>query len=178
MVVQSGRTSNFFGVRPFFKKVFIAALVLLAFFLVWYARNLVLVLEPEGGLERQSMTTRPGDEWYLTYTHSVQRTPVWEYFRVNGANDQTMTHTVYSSLGVGLPYAPSEGKYHWSKEGRFDLEMNRPFKSVKLRTAVQAMHKFVHHGQVYDLCGLYGQGTLVEVKVEPRYQLWLEELGA
>jgi hypothetical protein len=57
-----------------------------------------------------------------------------------------------------------------SKEGRFDLEMNRPFKSVKLRTAVQAMHKFVHHGQVYDLCGLYGQGTLVEVKVEPRYE--------
>ena len=65
-----------------------------------------------------------------------------------------------------------------SKEGRFDLEMNRPFSSVKLRTAVQAQHKLVHHEQVYDLCRLYGQGTLVEVKVEPRYRLWLDELGA
>ena len=178
MFVQSGRISNFFGVRPFFKRVFIAALVLLAIFLVWYAWNLVLVLEPEGGLEIKSMATHPGDEWYLTYTHSVQLTPVWEYFRVNGANDLTMTHTVYSSLGVGLPYAPSEGKYQMSKEGRFDLEMNRPFPSVKLRTAVQAQHKLVHQGQVYDLCHLYGQGTLVEVKVEPRYRLWLDELGA
>jgi hypothetical protein len=178
MSVQSGRTSNFFGVRPFFKRVFIAAFILLAIFVVWYSQSLVLVLEPEGGLEKKIMATRAGDEWYLNYTHSVQRTPVWEYFRVNGADDLTMTHTVYSSLGVGLPYAPSEGKYQLSKEGRFDLEMNRPFKSVKLRTAVQAMHKLVHQGQVYDLCGLYGQGTLVEVKVIPRYKLWLEELGA
>ena len=178
MFVQSGRTSNFFGVRPFFQRVFIAALVLLAIILVWYARGLVLVLEPEGGLERQIMATSAGDEWYLKYKHSVQLTPVWEYFRVNGANDLTMTHTIYSSLGVGLPYAPSEGKLKVSKEGRFDLEMNRPFRSVKLRTAVQAQHKMVHHGHVYDLCQLYGQGTLVEVKAVYRYQLWLEKLGA
>jgi hypothetical protein len=178
MVDQTGRTSNLFGVRPSLRKFFIAGLFLLAVIIVWYSRQLVVVLLPEGNLPIQAFKTYPGDEWYLTYTHSVQRTPVWEYFRVNGINDLTMTHTVYSSLGVGLPYAPYEGQLQMTKDGRFDLKMNRPYKSVKLRTAVQAMHKLVHGDRTYDLCALYGQGTLVEVKVERRFELWLTMLDA
>ncbi len=178
MIISGGRASKIFGVRPFSLKIIIGICVLLLMVFLWYADQLVVVLEPEGNRTPQVFAVHKDEEWYLLYTHSVQRTPVWEYFRVNGANDLTMTHTVYSSLGVGLPYAPSEGKYvYLAKEGRFDLTMNRPYKTVKLRTAVQAMHKVVHDQKVYDLCKLYGQGTLVEIKALRRYEFWLENLG-
>ena len=62
------------------------------------------------------------------------------------------------------------------KDGKFDLEMNRPYKYLKFRTAVQAMPKIIHKDVTYDLCPLYGQGTLVEVKVMKRYQYWLMSL--
>ena len=89
----------------------------------------------------------------------------------------TMTHTTYESLGVGLPYDPSEGKFtSLKKDGKFDLEMNRPYRSLQFRTAVQAMPKIIHKDTTFDLCALYGQGTLVEVKVIKRYQLWLMTL--
>lgn len=51
--------------------------------------------------------------------------------------------------------------------------MDRPYKTVKLRTAVQAKHRIIHKNKVYDLCCLYEQGTLVEIKAEKRYQYWL-----
>ena len=50
--------------------------------------------------------------------------------------------------------------------------MNRPYKSLMFRTAVQAMPKIIHKDKTYDLCALYGQGTLVEVRVIKRYQYW------
>ena len=54
--------------------------------------------------------------------------------------------------------------------------MNRPYTSLKFRTAIQAMPKIIHKDTTYDLCLLYGQGTLVEVKVIKRYQYWLYTL--
>ena len=170
-----GRAPETAGTRPFFKthlRWLLPALCIAAAAFTWYASQLVVVLQPEGNLPRQCFTVKPGEEWHILFTHSVQKTPVEEYFTVRGAADMVMTHTIYQSLGVGLPYAPGEGSYHQLPDGRFYLEMNRPYRSVALRTAVQAMHKIIHAGTVYDLCQLYGQGTLVEVKALHRYEMW------
>lgn len=102
-----------------------------------------------------------------------QLTTVEEFFRVDGADDMVMTHTRYQSLGVGLPYSPAEGILTNTPDGKFILKMDRPYKTVKLRTAVQAKPRIIHKNKVYDLCDLYGQGTLVEIKAEKRYQYWL-----
>ena len=113
------------------------------------------------------------EEWNIEFTHSVQLTTVEEFFRVDGADDLVMTHTRYQSLGVGLPYSPAEGILTNTPDGKFILKMDRPYKTVKLRTAVQAKPRIIHKNKVYDLCDLYGQGTLVEIKAEKRYQYWL-----
>ena len=139
----------------------------------WYGNQLLVILVPENSLPIQSFAVEKGGEWSYHYKHSVQQTPVDEFFRVNGVDDMTMTHTTYESLGVGLPYDPAEGTFKsLKKDGKFDLEMNRPYKSLMFRTAVQAMPKIIHKDKTYDLCLLYGQGTLVEVKVIKRYQYW------
>lgn len=55
-----------------------------------------------------------------------------------------MTHTRYQSLGVGLPYSPAEGILTNTPDGKFILKMDRPYKTVKLRTAVQAKPRIIH----------------------------------
>ena len=169
------RTPASTGARSFFKHpTFVLLLMVVLAAAGWYGNQLLVVLLPENNLQIQYFAVDKGGDWRYHYKHSVQQTPVDEYFRVNGVDDMTMTHTTYESLGVGLPYDPSEGKFtSLKKDGKFDLEMNRPFKSLKFRTAVQAMPKIIHKDEIYDLCRLFGQGTLVEVKVIKRYQYWL-----
>ena len=111
-------------------------------------------------------------ELIYTFTNS-EKLKREEFFRVDGADDLVMTHTRYQSLGVGLPYSPAEGILTNTPDGKFILKMDRPYKTVKLRTAVQAKPRIIHKNKVYDLCDLYGQGTLVEIKAEKRYQYWL-----
>jgi hypothetical protein len=41
-----------------------------------------------------------------------------------------------------------------------------------LRIAEQAMPCIVHYNTVYDLCALFGHGSLVQVKAEYRWQYW------
>lgn len=166
----SDRTPNP-GVRPFLFKCVALLVILVGGFLLWYGNQLIVALIPEGG---KKPITFPADEWRYHYTHSVQLTPVDEYFKVNGVDDMTMTHTVFQSLGVGLPYAPYEGQFHaMKKEGKFDLQMNRPYKVVRFRPAIQAKPYIAYKDTIYDLCDLYGSGTLVEVRAMKRYQFWL-----
>ena len=176
---STDRTPASTGARSFFKHPAFALLLAVVMALAgWYGNQLLVVLLPENNLMVTCFAVEKGGEWSYHYKHSGQQTPVDEYFRVNGADDMTMTHTTYESLGVGLPYDLSEGKFtSLKKDGKFDLEMNRPYKSLKFRTAVQAMPKIIHKDATYDLCPLYGQGILVEVKVMKRYQYWLMSLA-
>ena len=172
---STDRTPASTGARSFFKRPYVLFLLLFILTAVgWYGNQLLVVLLPENDLPIRYFSIDKNGEWSYHYKHSVQQTPVDEYFRVNGADDMIMTHTTYESLGVGLPYDISEGTFKSLKQdGKFDMEMNRPYRSLKFRTAVQAMPKIIHNGVIYDLCLLYGQGTLVEVKVIKRYQYWL-----
>ena len=104
----------------------------------------------------------------------MEKTAWNDYFRINGANNMSMTHTRFSSLGWGYPYSAADGKLTQTADGKFDMEMNRPYKEVALRISEQAMPHIVHGGDSYDLIALYGQGTAVTVKVMYRYQYWLE----
>ena len=175
---STDRTPASTGVRSFFTRPsFVLLLLMILAAICWYGDQLVVVLIPENERPISYFAVAKGEEWSYHYKHSVQQTPVDEFFRVNGVNDMTMTHTTYESLGVGLPYDPAEGTFRsLKKDGKFDLEMNRPYTAIKFRTAVQAMPKIIHDNEIFDLCPLYGQGTLVEVRVVKRYQYWLMKL--
>lgn len=176
MCNSTGRTPLAGGVRPSLKKAAAAICVLLilaAGFLFYYFNALLLVLLSEKG-DAATIPVSPGDTWVYHYTHSVQLTPCYEYFRINGPDDMTMTHTVYESYGVGLPYSPSEGSFATRKEdGKFDLTMDRPYRTVSFRPAVQADPDISCRGKTYKLCKKFGQGVRVDVKVMKRYKYWL-----
>lgn len=170
------RNPAFTGNRSFFLvKYIVAAVFIMAFLLTWYGSQIIVVIAPE---DKQAVTfdTYIGDTWHIEFTHSVEKTPVKEYFTVNGVNDMTMTHTVFESFGWGFPYSPADGTISSTDDGKFKLIMNRPYQNIKMRVAVQARPCIIHNDKKYDLCGMFGQGTLVEVKVQQRYDYWLDKL--
>ena len=162
------------GSRSFLKlklSLYLFIIFAVASFL-WYATAIVVSLNPEGEREPIAFDSKVGDVWNIRFTHSVEKTPWEEFFTVNGVNDLTMTHTRFESLGWGYPYSPSDGLFRRTDDNRFELVMNRPYKQVDLRVAEQAMPCIVHYNTVYDLCALFGHGSLVQVKAEYRWQYW------
>lgn len=163
------------GSRSFFPLRYLLILVsVLVIFVYWYGTRLLVAVIPEGATGGVTFATHPGDEWQISLTHSVEKTEWLDNFRVNGANDLTLTYTRFESLGWGYPYAPSEGKLTRTADGKFILELNRPYQELALRISEQAMPRILHEKTAYDLIDLYGQGTALKVKVLYRYQYWLE----
>ncbi len=164
------------GFRSFLKRKFylfaIVAASVAAF--LWYAGGLVVSLNPEGGREPMYFASSKGDVWNIQFTHSVERSLVEEFFVVNGPDDLTMTHTRFESFGWGFPYSASDGVIKETGNGRYELKMDRPYRTVKLRVAVQARQCIVHGDDIYDLCDMFGHGTMIEVKAQYRCQYWLD----
>lgn len=160
------------GFRSFHWSKYILGLVLLMAAVCYYGNQMVLALLPEEGKKAYVFPTHVGDTWHISLTHSVEKTLWEEFFRVEGINKMTMTHTTFESLGWGFPYSPDEGKLVHRADNRYELEMNRPFTSVPLRISVQAMQHFHHGATDLDLCKIYGQGTKMDIKVMKRYELW------
>ncbi|MCD8199126.1 MAG: DUF1850 domain-containing protein [Phascolarctobacterium sp.] len=171
MCILKDRKPTFAGFRSFLTGLVIIAVILTVF--GWYATRMIVSFNPENNKPAQYFVTAVGDVWNIRFTHSVERTLVEEFFTVNGIDDLVMTHTIFETFGWGLPYDAAPGTIKHTDDGKFDLLMNRPYKTVKLRVAVQARPCVVHHDDIYDLCEMYGQGTAVEIKVQYRYQYWL-----
>ena len=163
------------GSRSFFPmRIFLIIVTVLMLLLVWYGKQMVVAVIPEGNRSSFTFATSRGDTWNISLTHSVEKTTWEEFFRVNDVHDMTMTHTRFESLGWGYPYSASDGRFSRTEDGKFNLEMNRPYQDVVLRISEQAMQHLIHHQEDYDLVAMYGQGTAVNIKAQYRYEYWYE----
>ena len=173
---QKVRDSVSSGSRTFLRlKIIILLLALASGLLFWYANQLILAIIPDNGQEQHCFKTSIGDTWYIEFIHSVQKTPVQEYFLVRGTNDLLLEKTMYQSMGVGLPFMASEGKLKTTGDGHFLLEMHREYQTLKLRTGLEACPKIYFDGNVLPIYNLYEPGTLVEIKVVKRYETWFQD---
>ena len=172
--VGKDRNPGSSGFRSFLKlkRILLILMIILCGALFWYGNQLVLSINPEGKQKQLSFATDVGDVWYIEFIHSVQKTPVQEFFLVRGIDDLLLNQTIYQSLGVGLPFLASEGKLRTTNDGHFVLEMHREFKTIKIRTGVEARPRIYFRGSVFPIYKLYDPGTLVEIKVEKRYKTW------
>lgn len=169
------RKPAFAGTRSFFPlKYFVIIVSAVLIFFGWYATRLVVAVVPEGNTGVFAFATYPGDRWNISFTHSVEKTEWDEFFRVNGAEDMTMTHTQFESLGWGYPYSPADGKFTKTADGKFNLEMNRPYKEVAIRISEQAMQHIQHGSEDYNLIPMFGQGRAIKIMAMYRYQYWLK----
>jgi hypothetical protein len=76
---------------------------------------------------------RPGNEFALGYIHSVELSPVWDYFRVDDSYRMILYETAIRSFNTGLPSTlTGEEKLHWERDGFRISGMNRVLPVIDL----------------------------------------------
>jgi hypothetical protein len=116
-----------------------------------------------------------GKNLTLEYFHSVQKTPVQEHFTIISGNQLQLTSTTYQSLGVGLPFLPSEGELV-NNQGTFELTgLNRVFREMRLAVMPVTYQGLVYNNRCYVLSNYFSSGSLVDISVQsysPGYLIW------
>lgn len=116
-----------------------------------------------------------GQEFSLEYVHSVQKSPVQEHFVVVPGNHIKLVSTTYQSLGVGLPFLPSEGKLV-NNQGTFELTgLNRVFREVRLAVMPVTYQGLIYNDRRYQFSNYFPSGTLIEISVQsysPGQLIW------
>lgn len=99
----------------------------------------------------------------ISFTHSVQKTPVIEELELRNG-EFVLLRTKYKSLGVGLPFDASDGKFYRDGEWFIMDDMNRHFKNLELRTGKGTQLKITLDGHEFELYKKFPPGTKIIVK--------------
>ena len=122
-----------------------------------------MIIESPGQTDR-SIPLGQSRIFSLRYTHSVEKTPVVETFRVREDGILLLVSTAYKSYGVGLPSLPSEGKLT-IRDGWFVLEnLQREYRDIRLRVGPEAAVMLEQEQQSYPLHEWYPAGSLVIIR--------------
>lgn len=138
--------------------------VVILFWCTGCQRSEKLMIESPGQIEH-SVALGSNRDFSLRYTHSVEKTPVFENFHVLDDGKFILKSTRYRSQGVGLPFLPLEGQLTVTQDGWFILEgLNREFQEIKLRVGPEAKLVLICDGREYPIYEWYPPGSLVLIR--------------
>ena len=160
------------------KLIYLLILVSLLVSGPYFIKTKTLVIEEAAsGQVIYQQQVSPGLEFAIKYTHSVENTPVWDYFKVL-EGDILLTSTKYMSYGAGLPFL-NKNDYQIENDKFVIKEINTKLAQIPLRVSDYAKHKLVIDDQVYRLYKLTATQNLVMIKVEEKnlYQLLAWEVS-
>lgn len=107
------------------------------------------VEEATTGEIKTLFTPSPDQEFYVEFTHSVNRTTVREYYELR-AGKIVLTRAEYTSFGAGMPEVPeTEGSTLSMRDGVLRLDkINQPMPDFIYRIGTIAGHTLHIGGQV------------------------------
>lgn len=106
----------------------------------------------------------------LSFVHSVQKTPVYEYFRISDDNTLILERTKYYSLGVGLPYTEENGSFR-NDDGAFIVNLNREFDMLPIRVSPIPEHNITIGNKTYPLLDFAEPENLLNFKAIDRLMI-------
>jgi len=119
----------------------LAAMVLVPF-------RMSLVVETENHRLLRCWDVRPGDEFVITYTHSVNKSPVEEYFRIREDYAVVLIKTAFRSFGVGIPSELAGGEELRVFPDRMEIvNINRVIPQIVLAVGTVADHQLTVGGR-------------------------------
>ena len=158
--------------RFFLKIILIIAIILGG---VYWDNQLLIVIKPQLGGKTITFAVEPENEWHFSWRHSVHKTLVKEYFRVQGENKFQLFLVKYESYGVGMPFLPSEGQLI-EKDGQFELHMTRQFSVIPVGVGQEAQLELWHGAKSIMLYQEYQPGTFLQITAQKRYKFYLNYL--
>lgn len=119
------------------------------------ADRTLVVADADSGEQLLEVAVDDGDEVVLSYTHSVEKTPVRDVYVVNGS-ELRMDRTVFRSYGAGLPAdEPTE-----QTDDDFIVRPNRSYEKLTIAPGSIAGHELIVGNDHYDLVAL-SEGSVV-----------------
>lgn len=113
------------------------------------ADRTLVVADADSGERLLERPVDDGTEVTLSYTHSVEKTPVHDVYVVDGTEIR-MDRMVFSSYGAGLPATePIE-----RTEDGFVVSVDRSYEELYVSPGSIAGHELVIEGDRYDLVAL------------------------
>ncbi len=121
-----------------------------------------LVLEIANADTRQEVLCADmteGEEFVLSFTHSVNRRPVYDTLRV--ARDHlVIVKSRFDAFGAGMPETTTEqGTFRVAEDGWLEWTINRPLPEVIVRVGRVANHTLRLKGREIRLADLAEPGT-------------------
>jgi hypothetical protein len=133
--------------------------------LILFPHHIVLEIVPTD-TERHTLCAkmRAGEEFVLSFTHSVNRRPVYDTIRM--ARDRVVVvKSRYDSFGAGMPeHSTAEGTFRVAEDGWIEWTINRPMPEVVVRVGRVANHTLHLKGREIPLASLAPPGTAVALR--------------
>jgi hypothetical protein len=112
-----------------------------------------------------SHMVRPGDRFSTGYVHSVELSPVWEYFQVDDRFRIVLYETTFCSSNVGLPYAAFGQEVFHTEADKFRISnMHRVIPELLIWANKKYENQLEFRGVFMALYGVEGN-ALIRVRI-------------
>jgi hypothetical protein len=115
---------------------------------------------------------RSGEEFVLSFIHSVNRRPVYDTLRTEG-DHLVIVKSRFDSFGAGMPESStSEGTLAVAPDGWLEWTVNRPVREIAVRVGRVADHILQFKGREIRLSDLAEPGSALTFRI--RNARWLD----
>ena len=133
--------------------------------LLWPFISLLEIVDAGSGRVVFCSRVKPGEEFVLSFVHSVNRRPVYDTLRTE-ADRLVIVKSRFDSFGAGMPESStSEGTLTVARDGWLEWAVNRPVTDVTVRVGRVAEHKLHLKGRGIRLSDLSEPGGALTMRV-------------
>jgi len=112
-----------------------------------------------------SLPTEPGRTFTIRFTHSLDKCPVVEYFRIEGDGTVTLMEHVYGWFGAGLEFNPETGFRDMKDHMVHIKDIGRNLADIPIRVGWMSGFRLEYENQVIPLNSLAPPGRLLIIKI-------------
>ena len=137
--------------------ILITGIVVLLLIYVWLPKTEYLCLQTEDGKEYASFPVETGDTFSITFIHSVNKTPVTDFYEIREDGIYVM-QTLYYGVGVGVQTQLQEGQtLTYTEDGGMLVSgFNQKMDNLAYVVGMVSDHTLSIGGDTYsrtELCG-------------------------
>ena len=146
-------------------KLFFIMILFILFFIILNIPN-VNVLEIRNIGKNQILFQEkifPGYVFATKIKHSVQLTPVFEFFEIDKNYNILLTKTIVKDLGWGMPSTP-EGDFSYQNGEMVIENINKKISTFIFRVSYISKPELILRGRTYDLRFLVNDSDALEIR--------------
>jgi hypothetical protein len=137
----------------------------LAGLLLWPFLPVIEIVDGRVGRVAFCARVRPGEEFVLSFVHSVNRRPVYDTLRAEGEH-LVIVKSRFDAFGAGMPEASTpEGTLTIAKDGWLEWTLNRPVPEITIRVGWVANHALSIKDREIRLADLAEPGQPLTMRV-------------